>query len=447
MAIPQKKDTIAAIKKFFQTDLWHFPSYTNGKKESFFKTVLRIVTVASQEFVTNKCSLAAASLTFYTMMSIVPILSVAFAIAKGFGLKGHLESVISKQLQAYPDIAAKLIVYAEKMLDNTNAAGLAGIGVLLLLFSVLKLFSNIEGAFNEVWGVKSGRKMIRKVADYLAFTFFFVIIILITTSLPNFVTSFLPGICDNLNLGEWTKQVITESVQISSYVFSGLIFILIYIFVPNTKVRISSAVLPGIVAGSAFQALQWMIAGQFVFFKENPIYGSLAAFPVLLVALQLSWLILLFGAELSYAAQNLKNYAYSPECSKLSRRFRTTIIFMVLHDIATAFKNGKPPKTDFELCTGLNLPVRLLRDILHHLENAKLIVAVRTESGEESAWQPATDTSRLTPAYIIGALDRAGIESLELFTQPATEKMKRHFQKLAESVSALPSDKPITEIS
>lgn len=435
-----------SCKRYVTHDIWQY-SNNDSQKRQPLKAVLRIISISASEFMRKKCPNVAASLTFYTMMSLVPILAVAFAVAKGFGLNDKLRELIQNELSAHPEVAAQLMSYAENMLNHTNAAGIAGVGVGVLLYSVWKLLSSIEGSFNDIWGIHRKRSILRGIADYMAFIFFFVLVGGITTSMPSFITAFLPDILDRLMLGEFADKAILLSLKLLSFCISWVLFTLVYIFIPNTKVRLSSALVPGILAGSALQALQWIIAGQMGIFKANPIYGSLAALPVFLVWLQFSWLILLFGAELSYAIQNLRNYACNPDLGKLSHGFRRTLALVVLAKIARAFATRQPAVREEDAALSLDIPIRLLREILDRLMAAGLISKVELGGdAEDPAYQPAMDTEILTCSFVNAALDRAGEEDLPLWNAGSRRAVKAHFERLRKAIAVLPADRSIASI-
>lgn len=443
--IQKAKSLFQRIRDFIQTDIWHFPP-DSPMREPWYRQWTRIVVLAWHEFQRNRCSSSAASLTFYTMMSLVPIMAVAFAIAKGFNYQETLVATLNDQLSGYPEVAEKLIYYANEMLTHTSAGGIAGVGALILFWSVIKLFSNIENAFNAIWGVSKGRTLFRKIADYLTFSILFLVVFLILTSLTGFAKQILPGILEHMRLADFSQGLITFGVKTLTVILSWVFFSLIYVVVPNTKVSFKRAFIPGMLAGTAFLSLQWLVVGQVLIFKANPIYGSLAALPLFLMVLQLSWLFLLFGGELSYAAQNLQDYAYEAEHRKLSPRFRRLLSFMILYRIADAFDNDQPPPTDEQLCAELNIPIRLLRELLVQLQDARLISQIRMVSDDENAWQPGCDTRKLTPAYIVDTLDAAGLDDLPFLENEKTAQLTAQFRKIAAHLQQLPTDQPLTRI-
>ena len=161
---------VTVIKKtwyFVSVKLWHIRIDKVDKTQGFFLRQLRIFSLAINGFNEDKCLTKATALTFYTLFSIVPILALAFAISKGFGLEKNLQEMISGNYPEYKEVLDQAFVSAGKLLSTAKGGVIAGFGIVLLLWSVLKLLVSIEDNFNEIWEIKKGRTWVRKLTDYL----------------------------------------------------------------------------------------------------------------------------------------------------------------------------------------------------------------------------------------------------------------------------------------
>jgi membrane protein len=184
---------------------------------------------------------------------------------------------------------------------------------------------------------------------------------------------------------------------------------MIYIVMPNTKVNIKSGIIAGILAGTAFSFLQWFyIDLQVGVSRYNAIYGSFAALPLFLAWLQFSWLIVLFGAEISFAHQNQDQYEFELETENISHHSIRILSLLILNRIVKHFANGKPAQTAQEISKELKLPIRLVRSILQILVDCNIVAPMHTKEPKTPAYQPAQYIDRFTISFIINAIDNQG---------------------------------------
>ena len=252
----------------------------------------------------------AAALTYSTLLAIVPMLAVVFAIARGFGYNKYIEVWFRQMLSSQPQIADVLVGFVNSYLVHTKSGIFLGVGLVFMLYTVLMLVNNIEETFNQIWQVNSSRPLVRSVTNYLALFFLFPILVIVSTGM----SVFLVTIAKQMDSYEVLGPMVRKLLDLSPYIMLSLFFILIYKYMPNTKVKLSSAIVPGILAGIAMQLLQlFYIHSQIWVTGYNAIYGSFAALPLFMLWVQMSWTICLFGVQLTYTNQNLNRIGINLE--------------------------------------------------------------------------------------------------------------------------------------
>ena len=192
--------TIQRIIDFIRQDLWRFRLNELPRKKSFLIKQLRIVILSFRGFDEDKCNLRASALTFYSLMSIVPAAAMAFGVAKGFGLQKLLEKELFEKLKGQEEVITWVITFANSMLENTKGGLIAGIGIAVLFWLILKLLGNIENSFNDIWGIQHPRKLGRKLSDYLAVMFVCPILLVMSSSITIFITTQITHITQKIDL-------------------------------------------------------------------------------------------------------------------------------------------------------------------------------------------------------------------------------------------------------
>jgi membrane protein len=252
----------------------------------------------------------ASALTYSTLLAIVPILAVVFAIARGFGYNKYIEVWFRDILASQPQAAEVIIGWVNSYLVHTQSGIFLGIGLLFMLYTVLMLVNSIEETFNEIWQVSSSRSIYRSFTNYLAAFFVFPIFIVVTTGFSIVLTTIASSMPDVLMLDSLVRFLFDKL----PYVLLSALFIGLYVSMPNTHVEWRCAVVPGIIAGVGIQWLQlFYVHSQIWVTGYNAIYGSFAALPLFMLWVQISWAICLFGAQLTYTNQNMKRLGFNIE--------------------------------------------------------------------------------------------------------------------------------------
>ena len=261
-------------------------------------------------FTEKRVMTQASALTYSTLLAIVPMLAVVFAIARGFGYNKYIEIWFREVLSSQPQVAEVIVSFVNSYLVHTKSGIFLGVGLIFMLYTVLMLVNNVEETFNQIWQVNNSRPILRSFANYLAMFFLFPIIIVVSTGLSVFMETMADSMDNLAVLGPFIHKLL----QYSPYMLMSLFFIVLYVYMPNTEVRLSCAIIPGILAGIAMQVLQVVyIHSQIWVTGYNAIYGSFAALPLFMLWIQISWTICLFGAQLTYTNQNLNRFGINLE--------------------------------------------------------------------------------------------------------------------------------------
>jgi membrane protein len=371
---------------------------------------VKIVLLTLRGFNEANIQLRSSALTLYTILSLVPVLAMIFGIAKGFGIEQYLKSVLSQELSEHQALLSELLKFVDRYLGNISGGFITGVGFVILFWSVMKVLGNIESSFNEIWRVKKSRMITRKFTDYISLIVIVPIFIFIASS---FTVSQVESVSRSIPFLSYLSPLLKGIINLLSYTLIWFVFTLIYIIIPNTHVKFLPALVAGIIAGTMFQVLQWAYVNfQSYLSGYGAIYGTFAAIPLFLMWLEFSWLIVLLGAEISYAYQNADNYEHEAEQLSISQYYRKALIIMIMSRIVKNFINGQPAMNAVQLSEQLEIPVRLVRDILYELVGAKMLSEVVTQDIKEIAYQPAMDSSMLTVNYVFDLLDKKGSEPL-----------------------------------
>jgi len=400
------------ISHFINHKLWQLRLEKLDKKQGFLLKQLRIFMLAIKGFNEDKCLLKASALTYYTLFSIVPVIALAFAIAKGFGYQEDLKVQILSKFGNQQDILLQAFDYADKMLANTHGGLIAGIGVILLIWSVMKLLSSIENSFNEIWEIKRDRTWVRKVTDYLSIMLIAPIFLVLSGTITVGIETSIQAISST-----YVSLNLISIILLKALAFSLIwgIFAFIYIALPNTKVNFKAGAIGALVAAILFELLQWIyVASQVGVAQYNAIYGSFAALPLFLIWVQYSWYVMLFGSELAFANQNVDHYELENDIINISDRYKRVIALLIANYVVKNFNEGKKPLTAIQIARKLDLPVRLARSIIFEFTETGIFNEIKLDSDKEVGYQPGITDTKLTVKYIIDKLDQKGVNQLPI---------------------------------
>lgn len=442
------KKKISLLKRFFNVDLWEI----NLRGLSAFRAscikLIRILVLSIHGFLVDKCPLQASALTFYTIFSIVPLAAITFGVAKGFGMQQRLQDELNKNFAEYQILLDKLYELADKALAKAQTGAIAVIGLLVLFFTVIKVIGNIEHSFNDIWGIKTARSLFRKCGDYT-------ILLIVCPTLLLFASGFTVYIRTQIlkfaEAGYVSDSLLNPIgfILIKSIPFflSCLLFTFIYKTMPNTKIKIFSAVFGGIIAGTLFQFLQqYYIIVQLAVSHQSAIYGSFTAVPLFLLWLQISWYIVLLGAELSFAHQNVDTYECEPYASSTSEALRRKLLIKTCTVIVKNFIAEKKPMSDVDIARACGIPIRESRELLFSLSNAGIVNKVFNAHEEEYGYNPSIPIEQINIQNIWKKVDAIGRNSFPLPENHEFTQVEKELEALAKDCTNSKHNKLVKDL-
>ncbi len=400
---------IKAVRHFLEVDLWNVKISTMPKWRGIAFQQLRVTIISVSEFTKDRVSETASALTYFSILSIVPVLAMAFGIAQGFGLEKYLTAQLNLFFgESQGEVMIQAQEFAQRMLADANGGVITGISFIFLIYAVLRLLNNIEVAFNQIWQTRS-RTWQRKLSDYLAIIIIGPIFIIVSGSATALVATQFNQLSRDFELLAYFRPLLF----FLRYILIWISLTLLYLIFPNTKVKILPALIAGVLAGTAYEIVQigWIQAQVFLT-KYNTIYGTFAVLPLFLIWLQLSWTIVLFGAEYAYATQNANLWRHDLQSMKLSNRHRWEVTLLVLRYIIKNFETGNNALSISELSAKVHIPYRFVRDVCQELTDAGVLNQVATED-ETEAFQPAMDIAHLDLYTVMSKVNGKGFDKLK----------------------------------
>lgn len=437
----------ANLMRFIRTDVWRLRLNDLPPIKAAWVKYLRIFLAAAKRFGEHGCQLRASALTFFSLLSIVPVAAMAFGIAKGFYLDKKLEEQLLDQLPGQEEILLKVFDFANSMLEDTKGGLIAGVGVVVLLWTVIKLLGNIEESFNAIWGVRQTRTLARKVTDYLSIMLSAPLLLAVSSSATLFLTTQVEFVAGRLEFLGALRPAITSLLGLLPYLIMAFLFSFIYLFLPNTRTRTGSCVFAGVIAGTGYQILQWFyVKFQVGVAHQNAIYGSFAALPLFLAWLQLSWIIVLAGAEMASAHQNADMLEFEPDSRRVSMGLKKLLALRVVNLLCSRFLTDAGRLSMGGIATATDIPPVLLRQILGELEECGIVSTVAPQQGSEREYQPAIDTGVLTAAYVIEALEHRGTNDLPLARTHEWAALAESQQAFDRCIESSPANRLLRDI-
>jgi membrane protein len=379
--------------------------------------------LAFRGFVANDLDIRASALTYSILFAIVPLFALIIAIAKGFGVEQLIESSLNDTFVGQANMIPTVMGFVERYLETTSGGIFIGIGLIVLIWSVMAFFMQVENSFNEIWQVKKSRSPIRQFTTYFSTILIIPMLIVFSSGFSIFVSSAL----SQTYIYQVLSPVLRFGVKLIPFFINWIMFTVMYMVIPNTRVRFFNAFLAGVIAGSAFQLFQMLyINGQVYLSRYNVVYGSFAAVPLLLLWLQISCLIILMGAEISYASQNIKNFDYDVDTKNISKRYKNFLTLFITYIVVKQYEGQKPPLTSDHIAEIYKLPTRLVNQILTKLVDASILIEAYNDNSKSKKYIPAIDINQLTLSLLNSKLDNFGSEQ---FLTTKNELLEEFWQK------------------
>ena len=397
------------LLRFLQEDLWllNVDELSAGKR--LIIKYLKIFILAIRGFIIDDCPLRASALTLYTLLSIVPIIAMLFGVAKGFGFEKRLEERILEQVPEQDTTMLQIIDFAKNLLANTQGGVVAGIGLVVLFWTVIKVISNIEESFNHIWKIKKARSVSRKLSDYLSLMLLAPILLILASSISVYVSTQITTLMQAVHMPNQGTFAILSLLNYLPVIIIWTLFSFTFIFMPNTQVNYLSGIIAGIFTGTVYQLVQSAYFSlQLGVSSYNAIYGSFAALPLFLLWLQIGWLIVLLGSEIAFYHQHFINFRHKDKLANLNFFNRKIIALQICHLIVYNFSRDKPLLTVEAIAEQLDMPIAVAQTLLNDLLESGVIAPVKEKNQTGTFYLPAKDTALITVASIISAMEHQG---------------------------------------
>ncbi len=440
---------ISRFSRYIKSDIWAIRLEDLPPAKAFFVKQLKIVIISIREFIQDRCPLRAASLTYYTILSIVPVLALIFAIAQGFGFRKLVETKIFEQIPEQEALLRQIVHFAQSLLENTKGGLIAGIGIAFLLWAVIKVLGNIEHSFNDIWLVKKPRTLVRKFTDYLSIVLVGPIFLGLSSSVTVFITTRLSSITAKYELESVAGPLELFVSKFAPYILIWALFLLIYIIMPNIRVRFTSGLYGALVAGTLYQITQLTyIHFQVGVSKYNAIYGGFAALPLFFIWLNISWMIVLFGAEVSFAVQNVRIYEPGTDSPLIIPHDRKLLALAVAHQVVKNFSRGAKHLRASEISDAIRIPLRWVQEVVGDLVNCGVFTTADCEKTMDQTYLPSSDINRFTVSYVLEALERGGQNNAPLSrtSSPEMGELSRILEAFAVEVDKSPDNRLLKDI-
>jgi membrane protein len=407
-AIPK---SIRIFWNFITEDIWLImSSEVTGKSRRAGYHTIKVITLAVKRYQVDNLQARASALTYSTFLSIIPLLAVLLSIAKGFGFQNIIEIQLFEYFPGQKEIVTKILTFVNSYMQHSHDGVFLGIGLILLFYTVFNLISNIENTFNLIWQIPKGRSYARRFTDYFSVFFILPIFVVCSSGLSILFTTTISTLKNNQLLAPVYEILMT----VGPVIVTVFIFTILYMYMPNTKVKFKHAFSGGFFAAIGFHLFQYLyISGQMWVSKYNAIYGSFAFLPLLLLWMQLSWVICLVGAEITYSGQNVQNFEFETDSKNISRRYLDFLLLTIVKLIVKRFEQGKVPYTATEISVQYKIPIHLTNRLLYQLVDVGIIKEFKDDDSYPN-YQPAVDINQITLAYLFAKIDRQGSENFKI---------------------------------
>ncbi|MDZ8118076.1 YihY/virulence factor BrkB family protein [Pontiella agarivorans] len=400
---------------FLQYDLWRINQEHHSRMRAFGIETLRVMHLVFRGTKTNRCKLHASALTFATLMALIPFLVIIFSISSAIGFTTAKEWMMDQSAEM-PQIQ-EFVYQLIELVEKTDMGALGTLGGVIFIYIIFKLLSEIEESINQIWGVQSSRAVVDKIRNYLS-------VLIITPVLmitANFISIQLSAFSDHY---VWLGPVIKTVLQLAPVLMMTLAFIMVFMFIPNTRVSFRAALIGGFTSSLLALILQiFMVKLGIGVTRLSKIYGTFAYFPIFLFWLQMSWTILLFGAELAFAVQNRDTYAEEQAAVRASMVAKLWVAFSAMKEAVRIFLSDDRALNTAVFARANNIPVRLMNEVVEVLAKADLLGRVGPEDGTEYVLLHAPEHVTAKKIYDLLIHDGASPSELGLAEDFAADEM------------------------
>jgi membrane protein len=419
--MPKSFAFIVHIYNFLRYEIWQVTEYELSKVRRYSYRFIKTIILAIRGFVVDNLYIRASALTYSILFAIVPLFALIVAVAKGFGFEEIIVNSLRGTQVGQANFIPTIMEFVDRYLKTAQGGIFIGVGLLVLLASVMSFFRQVERAFNSIWQVKKQRSFGRQLSTYFSSVLIIPVLIIFSSGLSIFFNSKV----SQSFIYDVLTPLLRFGVKFTPYIINWLVFTILYLVIPNTRVRLYNALIAGLVAGTAFQLFQLLyIHGQNYLSRYNIVYGSFAAIPLLFLWLQVSCVIVLFGAEISYASQNIQNFEYEFDTNHISTRYKNFLTLFITYVVVKRFENQQESLTAEDIAHTYRLPIRIVNQLITKLVEVAVFIEVQT--GKTMTYLPAFDINKLTVNLLFSRLDNHGSE---LFLANKNEMLDSFWQK------------------
>lgn len=425
------KQRIQRIRKFIQYDLWRQSHIdVHAPKKRLLYRLLQILILVGRGFKHQVLVVRANSLTFSLIFAFIPMMALIYAVARGFGFEEMVSELLTGSFLAEANIAPVLLEWVERYLETARDGLFVGIGLIVLIWAVYAFFNMLENSFNSIWNVKKKRSFGRRMTNYVMTLLLVPILVVVTSGISIFLNS-TEVLSSVLQSVEPLRKFMLRFIP---FVATSAVFTWIFMAIPSTKVKFSSAIIPGVLMGFLYQVVQALSMYLVVLFtRMSIVYGAFSAIPLVLIWLNITCWLLLIGAVLAFAIQNNELFAYERDIVTMSRRYKDYVMLYLLSVIIKRFENGESPEKMRDMAKNNQLPIRLVGQLMARLEDANIVHRVYIDQDEESAFVPAMDTKKITVELVVGRISSQGTEEFLQHTPKEMQDFWQHYQAMLEA--------------
>lgn len=410
-------------------------------RNTFKVRIVKVLNLSIRSFFDRDLQTKSAALTFSTVLAIVPGFAMLFAIGRGFGFQNLLEDQLFINFPAQKKLITFALQFVDSYLNQASQGIFVGVGIIFLLYTLISLLSDIETAFNQVWDIKRDRSLYQKITDYISICLLVPILMICSSGVSIFMSSTFQSTAHI----SFLTPLVNFALEATPFILTFLAFSISFCLIPNTRVNFKYAAAAGAICAVMFQILQMLFfSGQIYVSKYNAIYGSFSFLPLMLIWLQFSWIILLFGCVLTYSFQNIFvfNFLDNPVPPSVNLQRKVTLIIMA--GISQRFHSGEAPLTREEISQKYDLPIRMVNRICSQLKEAGLVnMVVKTQ--DSMAVAPAIDTDEITVGTVFSKVDSLGdsdfIPNFKTMYASTINQIDGWFEKCYDELKEIPLSK------
>jgi len=402
--MPGMKRYPAALFKWVDEAVWRRPTEGRPRTQTWLVRLTRLLLVLVRDLTQGQLTLRAMGLVYTTLLSLVPLLALSFSVLKAFGVYNQIRPALLGFLEPLGEKGVEITERIIQFIENINVGVLGSVGLALLLYTAVSLVQKIEEAFNYIWHVSRARGIGERFSRYLSALL--VGPLLVFSAMGITATAASMGVVRDVMKVEAIGWLALQVGHLLPYVLVIGAFTFVYTFMPNTRVRLAPALVGGVVGGILWQSAGWAFA---LFAASSTryaaIYSSFAILILFMLWLYLSWLILLFGAAVSFYVQHPEHLVAKSGEPRLSNRMRERLALVIMSLIARNHLEGAAPWSTDALAQTLRMPVRAV-DVLLEALRARGILACTGD--DPPGWLPVRDLAAVSAKDLLDAVRAAG---------------------------------------